>query len=297
MKRIKIKFFVTLVLLFISSGIYLVNSQDYSYPDELTVDATYDWEVLELVVSGTIDTPYLDFGDDRLDQGDTISVKIIQNVNNVTNGTPSELLEEDNIWAEFYLNDEFKTNITDEIGLIRLDWLDFEDLDIDIDFFIQPTTYENQTGSYNFFEILQNNFQQISVDKTEESETYDTYEYTKTRIIQSSKLTSKSWTLKVERNIDEKVENLVEPWQKELTKTIEKIEIRFNVDTGILSYINYDFSEHYEREIDGSLDIDDDIVKLHIESTSVPVGAPFNWAFSLFGLFIIGLVVYRKRKN
>ena len=298
MKRIKHEFIVILglLLLLVSIESNFVKGQDYSYRNELTVGATYDWEVKELEVSGTINTPYLDFGNEELKQGDIISVKIIQDLNELTNGTPGMLQNPANIWAEFYLNGEFMTNETDEIGLIVLDWLDFVGIYTNY-FFIQPIIYENLTGTYNYFEILQNNFPQISSESTEELETHDFYGYTKMNIKQSSKLTSKSWTVILESYIEEKINDLDEPWQKTLTQTTENIEIRFNVKTGLLSFIKYDYKEHFEREIEGSIDIDDDIVFLHIESTSVPVGAPYNGIFSLFGLIAVSLVFYQKRKR
>ncbi|MCE7742208.1 MAG: hypothetical protein GOP50_07085 [Candidatus Heimdallarchaeota archaeon] len=298
MKKTKVSFLaiIGMLLLLISSSSNLVSSQEYVYPVEFDVGATYDWEVIDLLVSGTISTPYLNYGSEVLKQGDVISVKILQNVNNVTNGTPSELQDPSNIWAEFYLNGDFQTNETEDIGLFVLDWLDFANIYTDY-FFIQPITYENETGIYNYFEILHNNFPQVNERSTEEFETHEVYSFTKTNLVQTSKLTSKSWTVRMELTEEERTEDLEVPWEKTLTKTTEIIEIRFNVDTGLLSYIKYDFKEHFEREIDGSIDIDDDIVFLHIESTSVPVGVPFNWAFSFLGLIVIGLVVYRKRKK
>ncbi len=298
MKKVKANLFAItgIILLLVSLNSNMVSGQDYEYPSEFDVGATYDWEVKELIVSGTISTPYLDFGSELLKQGDIIAVKLLQSVNNVTNGTPAELQNPSNIWAEFYLNGEFQTNETDDIGLFELDWLDFAGISTDY-FFMQPINYENLTGTYNYFEILNNDFPQINEKSTIEYETYEVYSFIKTNIIQTSKLTSKSWTLKMELNVEEKLEDLEEPWEKTLTQTKENIEIRFNVETGLLSYIKYDYTEHYEREIDGSIDIDDDIVYLHIESTSVPVGVPFNWAFAFLGIIVVSLVVYRKRKD
>ncbi|MHA1199829.1 MAG: hypothetical protein ACTSQF_10925 [Candidatus Heimdallarchaeaceae archaeon] len=298
MKKTKVSFLVIigmLLLLFTSSS-SLVSSQEYVYPTEFGVGATYDWEVIDLTVSGTISTPYLDYGSEDLKQGDVISVKLLQNVNNITNGTLGELQNPSNIWAEFYLNGDFQTNDTDDIGLFVLDWLDFENIYTDY-FFMQPITYENETGIFNYFEILHNNFPQVTEKSTDEFETHEVYSYTRVNLIQTSKLTSKSWTVKMELTETERTEDLEVPWEKTLTETTEIIEIRFNVQTGLLSYIKYDFKEHSEREVDGSLDIDDDVVFVHIESTSVPVGVPFNWAFSFLGLIVIGLVVYRKRKK
>ena len=284
-------------LLLFSSFLTLVSSQDYVYPSEFTVGATYDWEVIDLQISGTISTPYLNYGGTVLKKNDIISVKIIQDVNNVTNGNPSELQDSMNIWAEFYLNGEFQTNDTDDIGLFVLDWIDFAGIYADNYFFVQPITYENATGIYNYFEILNSVFPQRNEKMTIESETHETYSFIQTNLKQSSKLTSKSWTLRKEETIDEKTEDRDLPWEKTKTLTKENIEVRFNVKTGLLSYIKYEYSEHFEREVDGSVDIDDDIVLLHIESTSVPVGVPFNWMFSLFGLLAVGAIVYRKRRK
>jgi hypothetical protein len=201
----------------------------------------------------------LDFGSEVLKNGDTISVKLLQDVNELTNGTPSELQNPSNIWVEFYLNDEFQTNQTDDIGLFYLDWLDWAGTYANY-FFMLPITYENETGVYNTFEILHNDFPKITEKSTVEYETHEVYDYIKTNLVQTTKLTKKSWTLKMELNVEEKYEDLDDPWEKTLTKTTENIEVRFNVATGLLSYIKYDYHEHFEREIDGSVDIDDYIV-------------------------------------
>ena len=298
MKKAKTSFLVLSISLLIvgATSSLLVCGQDYSFPTELVVGATYDWDVIDFVVSGTIDPSYQYYGSEVLKAGDKISVKLLQDVNELTNGTPSELLNPSNVWAEFYLNEEFQTNVTDDIGLFYLDWLDWSGTYASY-FFIIATTYENETGIYDYFEILNNDFPEITEKSTVEYDTHEVYSYTKTTLVQTTKLTKKSWTLKMELTEEERYEDLEEPWEKTLTQTTENMEIRFNVDTGLLSYIKYDYHEHFEREVDGSVDLDDDKVYVHIESTSVPIGVPFNWAFSFFGLVVIGVVIYRQRKK
>jgi len=299
MKKLEIKFIniTFLILLLVLTSANLASGQDYAFPSEFEIGATYDWKVKDLKTSGPVSTPYLNFGGEPLSKGDVISVKLIQNINILTNGSYLELLEPNNIWAEFYLNGEFMTNVTEDIEIFVLDWIDFSRIQNDNYFFIQPITYEDETGIYNYFEVLNSVFPQLDEQSTIEYETEDVYTHTKTNLKQSSKLTSKSWTLIKELTVEETDNNLQDPWEKTKTNTKENIEVRFNVNTGLLSYIEYSFEEHFEREVDGSVDIDDEEILVHIESTSVPIGVPFNWVFSLFGLFVIGSVIYIRRKK
>ncbi len=139
MKRIKLKLTIVMVLgLLVLTSISKTNTvqgQEYTYPSELTIGDSYEWGVTELTLLGSVSTSFLNYGDDSLEQGDKFSVILLDNINNVTNGTPSELLNPANIWAEFYLNGEFKTNETALIGLLDLDWLGTMTIGMD-DFFL-----------------------------------------------------------------------------------------------------------------------------------------------------------------
>jgi len=302
MKRTKIKLTIVMVLgLLVLTSISKTNTvqgQEYSYPSELTVGASYEWEVEELGTLGSVNTNFLNFGDDTLKKGDKFSITLLDSINNVTNGTTSELLEPENIWAEFYLNGEFKTNETDQIGLLDLNWLGLMSIGMD-DFFLQPTTYENVTGVYNYFEILNAEFPQVTTTIEEEMSSHGYLEQYFEEISQSSKLSSKAWTVKYQVEERENEEDLVDPenWQKTYETTNRYIEIRFNVKTGLITYIDYDYAFHRERTVEGSLDITDNSINLLIESTTLPIGAPFDWAYSVIGLALVSLIVYKRRRR
>ncbi|MCE7740662.1 MAG: hypothetical protein KAU62_16250 [Candidatus Heimdallarchaeota archaeon] len=302
MKRTKIKLTIVMVLgLLVLTSISKTNTvqgQEYSYPSELTVGASYEWEVVELSTLGSVNTNFLNFGDDTLKKGDKFSITLLDSINNVTNGTTSELLDPENIWAEFYLNGEFKTNETDQIGLLDLNWLGLMSIGMD-DFFLQPTTYENVTGVYNYFEILNAEFPQVTATIEEELSSHGYLNKYFAKISQSSKLSSKVWTVKLQVEEKETEDDLVDPedWEKTYETINRYIEIRFNVKTGLLTYVDYDYAFHRERTVEGSLDITDNSINLLIKSTTLPIGAPFDWAYSVIGLALVSLIVYKRKRR
>ena len=302
MKRTKIKLTIVMVLgLLVLTSISKTNTvqgQEYSYPSELTVGASYEWEVVELSTLGSVNTNFLNFGDDTLKKGDKFTITLLDSINNVTNGTTSELLDPENIWAEFYLNGEFKTNETDQIGLLDLNWLGLMSIGMD-DFFLQPTTYENVTGVYNYFEILNAEFPQVTATIEEELSSHGYLNKYFAKISQSSKLSSKVWTVKLQVEEKETENDLVNPedWEKTYETINRYIEIRFNVKTGLLTYVDYDYAFHRERTVEGSLDITDNSINLLIKSTTLPIGAPFDWAYSVIGLALVSLIVYKRKRR
>jgi len=302
MKRTKIKLTIVMVLgLLVLTSISKTNTvqgQGYSYPSELTVGASYEWEVTELGTLGSVNTNFLNFGDDTLKKGDKFSITLLDSINNVTNGTTSELLDPANIWAEFYINGEFKTNETDQIGLLELNWLGLMSIGMD-DFFLQPTTYENVTGVYNYFEILNAEFPQVTATIEEKMSSHGYLNQYFAKISQSSKLSSKVWTVKLQVEERETEDDLVDPvdWEKTYETTNRYVEIRFNVKTGLLTYLDYDYAFHRERTVEGLLDITDNSINLLIKSTTLPIGATFEWAYSVIGLALVSLIVYKRKRR
>ena len=295
--RLTIIIFVSLLLIVNFSNTKVVQGQEYSYPSELTIDSMYEWEVTELFQLGSVSTGFLDFGDDVLEQGDKFSVKLIADINNITNGTPSELINPSNIWAEFYLNDEFKTNETDQIGLLDLDWLGVTSIGMN-SFFLQPIIYENATGAYNYFVILDENFPKLTTTTSNEVESHGYYFKYDISVTMSAKLTSKSWIIKfemVERETEDDLLNIF--WEKRIETTDKYVELRFNVKTGFLTYLDYNYAWHQERTVEGSVDIDDRSINLLIKSSSLPTGAAFEWVFSFIGVAVIALIFSKQKRS
>ncbi len=119
------------------------------------------------------------------------------------------------------------------------------------------------------------------------------------KITQSSKLTTKSWIIKLQIEEDEIEDDLINPldWEKTIEKTTRHIEARFNIKTGLLTYLDYDYAWHLERTVEGPQDIDDNSINLLIESTTLPIGAPFNWAYSVIGLALVSLIIYKRKRR
>ena len=284
-----------LILLSFSSGKF-VQGQDHDFLDTIVPGISYEWEVTKLSITGSASTSFLDFGNETLTLGDKFSINVTKDINNITAGDPSQLLNDSITWADFYLNGVFKSNDTDDIGLLELDWMSWSDGE---HFFLQPTTYTNETDTYNHFEILQNDFDQIKADIRGEISRRNYYENSHMTIKQSSKLTAKTWTIKYETKLIYKEEDFSGPggWSIDDDVVDRIIEIRFNVETGLVTYLSYYYNSHSVSEIDGLQTIDDDIIDLIIESTMLPTGVPYNWSFAIIGVFVLGLVVYIKRRK
>jgi len=118
-------------------------------------------------------------------------------------------------------------------------------------------------------------------------------------IKQSSKLSNSAWTIKYQTKLIYKEEDFTGPsgWSKDDDVVERIIEIRFNVETGLVTYLSYYYNSHSVSEVDGLQTIDDDIIDLLIESTILPTGAPFNWSFAVLGVLVLGLVAYRRRRR
>ena len=142
---------ITLILLLGFSSGKFVQGQEFNYLGTLVPDASYEWIVTKLDRTGTLSTPFLDFGNETLAAGDTFSVKIIEDISTLTDGDPYQLINSSNTWAEFYLNGIYKSNATSDIGLLELDWMSWSDGE---HFFFQPITFTNATDTYNYFVLL-----------------------------------------------------------------------------------------------------------------------------------------------
>ncbi len=286
---------VMLVLMGFSTGKF-VKGQEYNYYSTLITDASYEWQVTKLNVVGSISTSFLLLNDTTLEVGDNFTIKITDNVDTLANGTDSDIEDISKEWAEFYLNGELKTSNITDIGFLFLDFMSWSDGE---HFFLQPVTYTNETDTYNHFEILQNNFEQITADIKTETNEVNYHEDSHLTMKQSSKLSKSTWTIKYQTKLIYKEEDYTGPggWSKDDDVVDRIIEIRFNVETGFVTYLSYYYNSHSISEVDGLQTIDDDTIDLVIESTMLPTGAPFNWYFSIIGVFVLGLVVYVKRRK
>lgn len=271
-----------------------IQGQTYEYLETLIPGATYEWQVTTLTTTGSISTPFLDYGNESLEQGDLFSVKIIDDVNNVTGGDPNELLNPVNTWAEFYLNGIYKTNNTSEIGILDLGWTMLTYID-----FLQPASYTNSTGNYSYIEVLYENFANVKFEERTDVKYHGYYELYYLKFKQTSSLSSKTWTIKMQMHEDYLEDDFIDPenWQKVQTTTDRTVEIRFNVDTGFVVYLFYEYLWHNIRQVEGSTDDDTNSVTLQIESTQLPTVAPFNYGFALIGVITICLVLYTWRKR
>ncbi len=271
-----------------------VRGQEYSYSLLLVPDGTYEWSVTTLVVVGSASTSFLDYGDETISQGDTLSAKILLDVNETAMGDPLQLLNISNVWIEFYLNGVNKSTNVHDIGLFDLFWMRLGNY-----YFLEPTLYTNSTGVYDNFLIYHNSYPEVNAESRIEINEYAYYELEIMKVVTSTKLSKDTWTIKADYSVDEIIEDFrdSEDWFKEHTIETSLTELRFNRETGLATYLQYTYSQHRVYEIEGSLDDDIESVDLLIESTQLPTSASYEWSFAVVGLIVFSIVMVRRKRK
>lgn len=297
----------TIIALLLSIGIissFIPSIQgQYSYLLTLEAGTSFEWEVTTLTVVGSASTPYLNYGlTEVLKQGDTLNITLLEDVNATALGGFYQLYFNDSItWVDFYLNDELITNDTDEIGLFNLDsWVNigmwsgwfYEP-------FLLPTTFTNSTGTYDNFVILHNSFPQDNSDLKSEVNLHSYYESVHLKVKTTSKLSKDTWTIKRVYNEVYKEQDYTDPADWDTTdRTLDiTTELRYNVETGLLVYINHNYAWHQIFEEEGSTEDEVREVVFIVESTELSTKVPYNWAYVLLGILTIGIIVLWRKKN
>ncbi|MHA1346363.1 MAG: hypothetical protein ACTSVO_02285 [Candidatus Heimdallarchaeaceae archaeon] len=293
-KMILLGVFFSLIVLSSLNSNNIVRGQEYSYSLLLVPDVTYEWNVSTLSVVGSASTSFLDYGDETISQGDTLAAEILLDVNETAIGDPLQLLNISNVWVEFYLNGEnVSTNIFD-IGIFDLSWVG-----LGFYYFLEPTIYTNSTGAYDNFLIYHNGFSEVNYEERTEINEYAYYELEIEKAITSTKLSKDTWSISIDYSNDEAIENFKDPdnWFKDHTIETTVAELRFNRETGLLTYLQYKYDWHRIHEIEGSLDNDVEGVDLLIESTELPTSSSYEWSFAVAGLVVFSVIVVVRRKR
>jgi len=166
-------------------------------------------------------------------------------------------------------------------------------------YFLEPTLYANSTGVYDNFLIYHNSYPEKDEESRKEIKEYAYYELKTNKVVTSTKLRKDTWTIKIDSSKEEIIENFRDPenWFKEHTTETLVAELRFNRETGLVTYLQYNFNDHSIYEIEGSLNDDVEAVELLIESTQLPTSSSYAWSFAVAGLIAFSIVmVKRKRK-
>jgi hypothetical protein len=273
----------------------------YSYLLTLEAGTSYEWEVTTLTTVGSVSTPFLDFGPEILQQGDKINATLIKDVNATALGGDYELFYNDsNTWVEFYLNDEFITNDTDDIGLIYTDWVNsgmwagwF------YDWFLLPISFTNSTGTYDNFVVRHNNFDQNTVDLRSETNYHSYYESIHLKVKTTSKLSKDTWSIKRVYSEVYKENDYTDSLDWDTTdRTLDiTTELRYNRATGLLVYVSHDYTWHQIFQEEGSTEDEVREVVFVLESSSLTIKAPYNWAYVLIGILTIGIIALWRKKN
>ena len=292
--------FILSLVLFVS---FIPSIQgQYSYLLTLEAGTSYEWKVTTLTTVGSPSTPYLDFGPTEvLKQGDRINVTLLQDVNSTALGGDYQLFSNDsNDWVDFYLNDELITNDTSDIDLFDLDWVNlgmwsgwfYEQ-------FLLPITYTNSTGTYDNFLVLHNNYQQETGDYKSDNNFHSYTESVHIKVKTTSKLSKETWSLKRVYSEVYKESDYTDPEDWDTTdRTLDiTTELRYNIATGLLVYVNHDYAEHEILQEEGSTEDNTEEVIFILESSALSTKVPYNWAFVLLGILTIGIVVLWRKKN
>ncbi|MBY8999723.1 MAG: hypothetical protein KGD64_02305 [Candidatus Heimdallarchaeota archaeon] len=293
-KMILLGVFFSLIIISSLNSNNIVRGQEYSYSLLLVPDVTYEWDVTTLTVVGAASTSFLDYGVETISQGDTLSAEILLDVNETAIGDPLQLLNISNVWVEFYLNSEnVSTNIYD-IGIFDLSWTGLGNY-----YFLEPTLYTNSTGAYDNFLIYHNSYSEVNYEERTEINEYAYYELEIENAVTSTKLSRDTWSINIDYSNVETIDNFRNPesWFKDHTTETLVAELRFNRETGLLTYLQYTFNWHRIHEIEGSLDDDVEGVDLLIESTLLPTSSSYDWSFAVAGLVVFSIVVVVRRKR
>ncbi|MCK4972262.1 MAG: hypothetical protein KAS52_03020 [Candidatus Heimdallarchaeota archaeon] len=293
-KMILLGVFFSLIILSSLNSNNIVRGQEYSYSLLLVPDVTYEWSVTTLAVVGSASTAFLDYGDETISQGDILSAKILLDVNESAIGDPLQLFNISNVWVEFSLNGVNQSTNVDDIGIFDLSWMDLGDY-----YFLEPTLYSNSTGVYDNFLIYHNGYSEETEESRKETNEYAFYELKIKKVVTSTKLSKNTWTIKIDSSEDEIVENFRNPdnWLKEHTTETLVAELRFNRETGLVTYLQYNFNWNRILETEGSLVDDVEAVNLLIESTQLPTSSSYEWSFAVVGLIVFSIVIVRRKRK
>ena len=293
-KMILLGVFFSLIILSSLNSNNIVRGQEYSYSLLLVPDVTYDWSVTTLAVVGSDTNAFLDYGDETINQGDTLSAKILLDVNESAIGDPLQLFNTSNVWVEFSLNGVNQSTNVDDIGIFDLSWMDLGDY-----YFLEPILYTNSTGVYDNFLIYHNSYSEKNEESRKEINEHAFYELKIKKVVTSTKLSTNTWTIKIDSSEDETVENFRNPdnWFKEHTTETLVAELRFNRETGLATYLQYTYNWHRIHEVEGSIDNDAESVDLLIESTQLPTSSSYEWTFAIAGLVVFSVIVVVRRKR
>ncbi|MHA1199890.1 MAG: hypothetical protein ACTSQF_11230 [Candidatus Heimdallarchaeaceae archaeon] len=270
---------MTIIILSILAFVPITTQADYptvtlGYSDEIAVDSEFEWTVSKLTMTGDFAT-YTDriyINTTALERGDKIKV--------VVTDDPDTAIGE---WYEVYLNDVEIANPT--LG----DLIYYSMYDIGFgDFFINPVTYTNATGTYNIYEQM-----------LEEVEAYNDETTYETSGVDTSITYDLNYQFKVEFKITGDVFSVLIYTNYQVSVEGGGYDYTYSQEMRIESTINI------RTVLFGKMELYADFVGpgqngvIHMLLDSGYAKTPYEWGFSFLGLTVIAAVVglvRRKRK-
>ncbi|UJG41497.1 MAG: hypothetical protein K9W45_03300 [Candidatus Heimdallarchaeum aukensis] len=303
MKKITKIFFSVCFLLLISILTFSQFSKGLYSPD-LKDNTVYTWNVQTLAKVGTFDTPYLSIDDSTIKQGDVIKLRLLNNTDEVANGSVSNLWGRSNVWFDLFINNEFVTNDSD-VPLFALDWMGIPRIYFDwanqYDFYwVLPVEFTNETGTYEFFEVTHSLFNNLKLSQSSVQDYHGYYSSVSWNLKQISKLSNLTWSLVVKWSYKEKTEDRTSPdWSIiNLEETIST-EFRFNRKTGLLVYLSYKYTLKQNEKSEGVETNENESLDLLITSNELPTKASTNFILYMITILTVTSIkiVYSKRKK
>ncbi len=237
------------------------------YSDDIVAGAEYEWSVVKFDLTGDFAsyTSYATIGDTDLSKGMKIKIVVTEDPDTAVGD-----------WFEMYINDVLVTG-------------DPYDLSFGLyygvgGFFINPVTYENATGTYNIYEQLLEELENVD-EHTDTSTQYSgfTYELGLTERLTFS-IKGDVFVIEVYMRLYASIEGGGTSQTMEMEA---EQEMTINTVTGLMGKV--------EMKMDANTPYGAGSIHLLIDSGYA--ATPYEWAFSFLGLTVIAAVVGLARRK
>ncbi|MHA1687482.1 MAG: hypothetical protein ACTSYD_13950 [Candidatus Heimdallarchaeaceae archaeon] len=273
--------------------------EELQFHDDIVPGATFKWNIETLSYSGdfTSDDMNMSIGDYVLTEGDVIKIEVTAD--------PNTLDWESESWLNVYVNDQLALTNSSEI---------YTDEGNEMMFFpmwpIYPVIYINDTGTYNLFEAMYPELKEEEIhNTTSDSDTYGDYVYyMESKQILEFSLENNEFETYVYFYLNMTQENTV---TNEVFYAIAEITNIIRVDTvkGLLNQYYMKVYGETNMSTEGMAQ-DEGPMNGKVEISMVREGynppdeggtntfvIPFEGLYALFGIGIVALVIYRRKKH
>lgn len=288
------------------------------FHEDIVAGKTYNWKVYTFGYSGDLSLSSVapKIGSDNLDAGDTITVKILKTPNqlNGSNGWQNEH------WMNVSVNDVdviydssliYSDESTPYFIILPLDVVDVFGVYYDRNWVppiwpIYPVIYSNDSGSYDFFDVMAAEYKQDEVHQNDvisdswdggyfEGKVITTVEYT---------LSDKQFETYIYIDYRHSIHNTNEGTESYYNLQLTEY-IRINRETGLLNQVYFKMSGETNEAIGTTLSklVADDVTNVDLEldirlegyTPSKGNSAAFEPIYAIMGISVITLIIKKKK--